>query len=52
MAQVNYTYDAAGNLLNDGTYSYQWDAEGRLAAVISESATCQDLVWVFRCSSS
>jgi RHS repeat-associated protein len=30
---TTYTYDAAGNLLNDGTYSYQWDAEGRLAAV-------------------
>jgi RHS repeat-associated protein len=30
---TSYTYDAAGNLLNDGTYSYQWDAEGRLAAV-------------------
>jgi RHS repeat-associated protein len=29
----NYTYDAAGNVTNDGTYSYQWDAEGRLAAV-------------------
>ena len=29
----NYSYDAAGNLLNDGTYSYQWDAEGRLTAV-------------------
>ena len=28
-----YTYDAAGSLLNDGTYSYQWDAEGRLTAV-------------------
>jgi RHS repeat-associated protein len=30
---TTYTYDAAGNLLNDGTYSYQWDAEGRLATV-------------------
>jgi RHS repeat-associated protein len=29
----NYTYDAAGNVTNDGTYSYQWDAEGRLTAV-------------------
>jgi RHS repeat-associated protein len=28
-----YTYDAAGNLLTDGTHSYQWDAEGRLKLV-------------------
>jgi len=28
-----YQYDAAGNLLNDGTNTYQWDAEGRLTAV-------------------
>ncbi len=26
-----YTYDAAGNLTNDTTYTYQWDAEGRLS---------------------
>ena len=26
-----YTYDAAGNLINDTTYSYVWDAEGRLS---------------------
>ncbi|HEV2424664.1 MAG TPA: RHS repeat-associated core domain-containing protein [Terriglobia bacterium] len=25
-----YTYDAAGNLIDDGSHSYQWDAEGRL----------------------
>ena len=28
-----YTYDAAGNLTNDGTYTYQWDAESRLTAI-------------------
>ncbi len=26
-----YTYDAVGNLTNDNTYTYQWDAEGRLS---------------------
>jgi len=34
--QINtsgYTYDAAGNLINDGTHSYQWDAEGRLSSI-------------------
>jgi RHS repeat-associated protein len=30
-----YAYDAAGDLQNDGTYTYQWDAEARLAKVIS-----------------
>jgi RHS repeat-associated protein len=28
-----YTYDAAGNVTNDGTYGYQWDAEGKLTAI-------------------
>ena len=28
-----YTYDAAGNLRNDGTHSYTYDAENRLAKV-------------------
>ena len=35
------SHDAAGNLLTDGTgvgtYSYQWDAEGRLKQVVSRS---------------
>jgi YD repeat-containing protein len=26
----SYPYDAAGNLLTDGTHSYQWDAKSRL----------------------
>src|SRR5207245_1213250 len=30
---ASVTYDAAGNLTGDGTYTYQWDAEGRLALV-------------------
>ena len=28
-----YTYDAAGNLINDGIHSYSYDAEGNLTAV-------------------
>jgi RHS repeat-associated protein len=32
---AGYTYDAAGNVINDGTNSYQWDAEGHLIAVIN-----------------
>ena len=28
-----YTYDAAGNMTNDGGHAYTWDAEGRMATV-------------------
>src|SRR5271157_2730664 len=28
-----YSYDAAGNVTNDGVHSYAWDAEGRMATV-------------------
>jgi RHS repeat-associated protein len=34
-----YAYDAAGDLQNDGTYTYQWDAEARLAKVINGAGT-------------
>jgi RHS repeat-associated protein len=30
---VGYTYDAAGNQLNDGTHTYTYDAENRLLSV-------------------
>lgn len=30
---ISYTYDAAGNVLNDGAHSYSYDAENRLASV-------------------
>jgi len=30
---VNYTYDAAGNVTNDGAHSYTYDAENRLVSV-------------------
>jgi RHS repeat-associated protein len=33
-----YTYDAAGNVTNDTYNAYQWDAEGRLAAVTSSGS--------------
>lgn len=26
-----YNYDAAGNMLNDGSYSYTYNAEGQMA---------------------
>lgn len=32
---VNYTYDAAGNVTNDGVHSYTYDAENRLVSVDS-----------------
>ena len=34
---TGYTYDAAGNTTNDGTYTYQWDAEGRLSQSLQSS---------------
>ncbi len=30
---LNYTYDAAGNVTNDGVHSYTYDAENRLVSV-------------------
>ena len=33
IGSASVTYDAAGNVTGDGTYTYQWDAEGRLASV-------------------
>jgi RHS repeat-associated protein len=37
---VNYAYDAAGNVTNDGVHTYQYDAENRLVCVDS-GATAQ-----------
>jgi RHS repeat-associated protein len=34
---VNYTYDAAGNVTNDGLHSYTYDSENRLVSVDSGS---------------
>ena len=36
------SYDAAGNLLNDGTYSYTYDAENKIAKVDGTSAYTYD----------
>src|SRR5207302_1103544 len=32
---ANYTYDATGNVTNDGLHSYTYDAENRLVSVDS-----------------
>jgi RHS repeat-associated protein len=37
---VNYTYDAAGNVTNDGVHSYTYDAENR-AVSVDGGATAQ-----------
>jgi len=34
-ATVNYTYDRAGNVINDGVHSYQYDGENRVVSVDS-----------------
>jgi RHS repeat-associated protein len=34
-----YSYDSAGNLTGDGTYTYQWDAEARLTKVSNGAAS-------------
>jgi RHS repeat-associated protein len=34
-----YTYDAAGNLLNDGTHTYTYDAENRIVKVATSGTT-------------
>jgi RHS repeat-associated protein len=37
ISNSGYTYDASGDLTNDGTHTYQYDAEGRLISVDSGS---------------
>ena len=34
-----YTYDNAGNVTADGTYSYTWNAEGRMASTAGVNYT-------------
>ncbi len=34
-----YSYDAAGDVTGDGTYTYSWDAEGRLTKVVNGGGT-------------
>lgn len=30
LANTGFSYDAAGNVLTDGSFSYTWDAESEL----------------------
>ena len=34
-----YTYDSAGNVTGDGTYTYTWDAEAHLTKVVQSGTT-------------
>jgi RHS repeat-associated protein len=36
---ITFSYDAAGNLLNDGTHSYTYDSEGRVLTVDGSSTS-------------
>ena len=36
-----YTYDAAGNLIGDGTHTYQWDAEAHLTVAYLSGTAVQ-----------
>ncbi len=38
---TGYTYDAAGNLMSDGTNSYTYDADGNLTGLVSGGVTQQ-----------
>jgi hypothetical protein len=38
-ATLTQTYDASGNLTGDGTHTYQYDGEGRIATVDSTAAS-------------
>ncbi len=40
-----FTYDAAGNVLADGSHNYQWDAEGRMSTLDGNAMTYNALGW-------
>jgi RHS repeat-associated protein len=42
---TTYTYDANGNLTSDGTRTFEWDAENRLAAVKQGAVTLATFVY-------
>jgi RHS repeat-associated protein len=42
---LNQSYDASGNLTNDGVHSYVYDAEGRLVTVDQGSANEADYIY-------
>ena len=39
---VNHTYDATGNVTNDGVHSYTYDSENRLVSVDSGATYAYD----------
>ena len=39
IADPGYSYDAAGNLLSDGSFTYQWDAESRMKSLNGGAVT-------------
>jgi RHS repeat-associated protein len=39
VTNTGYAYDAAGNVTNDGTFSYTWNAEGRMVAAAGVTYT-------------
>ncbi len=42
ISNSGFSYDAAGDLTSDGSYSYQWDAEGRLGTIVYYNAFTYD----------
>src|SRR5205823_1991635 len=36
---IGYSYDAAGDMISDGSHAYSFDAEGRITAVDNGAAT-------------
>ena len=40
-----FVYDAAGNVTDDGTHTYQWDAEGRLVSVDGVAGQACQSTW-------
>jgi RHS repeat-associated protein len=48
-ATESFSYDADGNLIQDGTYNYTWDAENRLktASVRTVTANAKNLEFVY-----
>src|SRR5207245_8126254 len=45
ITNVGYNYDAAGNLMADGTHTYQWDAEGRMVSVDGVAGQACQSTW-------
>lgn len=43
----SFTYDADGNMTGDALYTYEWDAENRLVAVVPRSTSHRRLTFVY-----